>query len=227
MTMDGRIRLVVFVLDGTLVDSRQDLASATNDMIRAFGGSPLEERTVVEMVGEGASVLVARALRAAGLDERLPDALERFLELYNARLLDTTTVYEGMREALDALTQRVALAVLTNKPQQATARLLDGLALTSRFQHVIGGDTPVGRKPDPGGLLDIVARVCATPESTVLVGDSPVDLHTARRAGTRLCLARYGFGFRFSGSDFRGDEWFVDRPADLPAIIEAASRPAG
>jgi phosphoglycolate phosphatase len=225
--MDGRIRLVVFDLDGTLVDSRQDLASATNDMIRAFGGSPLEERTVVEMVGEGASVLVARAVRAAGLDERLPGALEQFLELYNARLLDTTTVYEGMREALDALTQRVALAVLTNKPQQSTARLLDGLALTSHFQHVIGGDTPLGRKPDPAGLLDIVTRASATPESTVLVGDSPVDLHTARRAATRLCLARYGFGFRFGAADFRGDEWFVDRPADLPQIIEAASRPAG
>lgn len=212
-------RLVAFDLDGTLVDSRRDLASATNDLIRELGGRTLEEQAIVEMVGEGASVLVARALRAAGLDDRTPGALRRFLELYEPRLLDTTRLYSGMREALDRLTATATLAVLTNKPDRATHRLLDGLGVTELFAHVVAGDSPFGRKPDPAGLLDLVARTGVTAASTVMVGDSAIDLSTARRAGTRVCLARYGFGFRFTATDFRGDEWFVDRPLDLPELL--------
>lgn len=224
--VDRSIQLVVFDLDGTLVDSRHDLASATNELILGLGGSPLPEQTVVDMVGQGASVLVARALRAAGLDERTPGALERFLQLYDARLLDTTTVYPGIRETLATLANSVDLAVLTNKPERATRRLLDGLQLAALFEHVVAGDTALGRKPEPRGLLDLVARTGATTAATVLVGDSPIDQQTAHRAGTRLCLARYGFGFRFSPDDFRGDEWFVDRPSDLPRLV-AGGRPLG
>ena len=89
------------------------------------------------------------------------------------------------------------------------------------FSDVIGGDSVHGRKPDPAGLLDLVARAGVTPAETLLVGDSPVDLETARRAGTRICLARYGFGYRFGGNGFRGDELFIDSPKALPAIIDA------
>lgn len=217
--MGREIQLVVFDLDGTLVDSRHDLASATNDTIKGFGGSPLPEQTVVEMVGEGARVLVARALRAAGLDEHTPGALERFLQLYDARLLDTTVVYPGVRETLAALADSVDLAVLTNKPERATHRLLEGLELSALFAHVVGGDSSLGRKPDPAGLLDLVVRAGATIASTVLVGDSRIDLQTAHRAGTHLCLARYGFGYRFSPDEFRGDEWFIDRPSDLARLL--------
>ena len=112
-------------------------------------------------------------------------------------------------------------AVLTNKPERPTLQILQGLGMDGLFSDVIGGDSVHGRKPDPAGLLDLVARAGVTPAETLLVGDSPVDLETARRAGTHICLARYGFGYRFDGNGFRGDEHFIDAPAELPAIIDA------
>jgi phosphoglycolate phosphatase len=212
--------LVVFDLDGTLVDSKRDLASATNDLVRELGGAPLTEDAVGNMVGEGASVLVARALRASGLAEDAPGALARFLELYDARLLDTTRPYPGMLDTLDALADRASLAVLTNKPARATMRLLEALELQRFFPAVIGGDSPFGRKPDPAGLAELVSRAGATPAATLMVGDSPIDLETARRAGTRVCLARYGFGFRVP-HDLGASEHVIDRPTELTGVFDA------
>ena len=100
-------------------------------------------------------------------------------------------------------------------------QILKGLEMDTLFSDVIGGDSPHGRKPEPAGLLDLVARAGVTPAETLLVGDSPVDLATARRAGTHICLARYGFGYRFDGNGFRGDEHFIDEAAELPAVVEA------
>lgn len=211
--------LVVFDLDGTLVDSSRDLADATNALIAELGGAPVPEQRVVGMIGEGAARLVRRALAAASLDPETPGALARFLELYDARLLNTTMPYEGTAEALKNLASRSPLAVLTNKPARATIRILDGLGLNEYFQHVIGGDSPLGRKPEPAGLRDLMGRAKATPETTLLVGDSPIDLDTARRAGTRICLARYGFGFSFTPDAFRGDELFIDSAVELQSLI--------
>jgi phosphoglycolate phosphatase len=217
------VQLVVFDLDGTLVDSRHDIAAAANDMIRSFGGVTLPEDEIAAMVGEGAGLLVRRALRAAGLDRPAPQALERYLSAYDGRLLDTTVLYHGMRGTLDALASRFPLAVLTNKPEGATRRLLDGLGVTSLFRRIVGGDTSLGRKPAPAGLLDIVAAAGVAPAGTLMVGDSPIDLQTARAAGTRICLARYGFGFRFDGAGFSGDELFIDRPRDLIAVVNGSA----
>ena len=105
-----------------------------------------------------------------------------------------TRLYDGTREALEALAPR-ALAVLTNKPQHHTERILEGLGIAPFFRWVIGGDTPHGRKPDPGGLNHLMSVAHAGTGETVMVGDSAIDLRTARAAGTRICLVRYGFGF--------------------------------
>jgi phosphoglycolate phosphatase len=215
------IGLVVFDLDGTLVDSHRDLAEATNALLTELGAAPLAHEVVTSMVGEGAAVLVRRALERAGLDPGTPNALERFLVHYDARLLETTRPYPGMLETLTALRPGYRLAVLTNKPGRPTLRILQGLGMEKLFSDVTGGDSPHGRKPDPAGLLDLVARAGVTPAETLLVGDSPVDLATARRAGTRICLARYGFGYRFDGNGFRGDEYFIDEAAELPRIVSA------
>jgi phosphoglycolate phosphatase len=210
------IELVVFDLDGTLVDSSRDLADAVNALVADGGGVALGVDQVTAMVGEGAAVLVRRALSAAGLDPETPGALAQFLAHYDAQLTTHTKPYPGIPEALAALADRgLVLAVLTNKPEHQTLEILRRLGLASAFPYVIGGDTPAGRKPDPSGLMDIVARSGATPATTILVGDSPIDLATARRAGTRICLARYGFGYRFEPNAFRGDELFVDTPAEL------------
>ena len=207
-------RLVVFDLDGTLIDSRRDLADATNALLGEFGANQLPIDAVARMVGDGAPVLVGRALAAAGLDPQTPHALERFLALYDERLLVHTRPYDGMREVLESLRTSCTLAVLTNKPTPATTRILEGLKLLPFFALIMGGDTPHGRKPDPSGLLELIRLAAATPDSTMLVGDSPVDRETARRASTRVCLVRYGFGFTFADDDLRG-ETVVDRPMDL------------
>jgi phosphoglycolate phosphatase len=215
------IQLVVFDLDGTLVDSSRDLAEATNALLTDLGAPALSLDVVVSLVGEGAAVLVRRALERGGLDPDTPNALERFLAHYDGRLLDTTRPYPGMLETVHAVRARRRVAVLTNKPERPTLQILKGLGMDALFNDVIGGDSPHGRKPDPAGLLDLVARAGATPAETLLVGDSPVDLATARRAGTRICLARYGFGYRFDGHEFRGDELFIDEAGELLAIVTA------
>ncbi|HJR59259.1 MAG TPA: HAD-IA family hydrolase [Vicinamibacterales bacterium] len=190
------IRLAVFDLDGTLVDSRRDLADAANALVIELGGAAIPERAIGDMVGEGAAVLVRRVLTEAGLKADVHDALPRFLALYDARLFDHTRPYDGIVETLETLRARLPLAVLTNKPQAATDRMLEGLGLARFFRAAIGGDTALGRKPDPAGLIELAGRAGVDAGSTVLVGDSPIDLETARRAGTRVVIARYGFGYR-------------------------------
>jgi phosphoglycolate phosphatase len=189
------IRLAVFDLDGTLVDSRRDLANAANALVAELGGRPLAEETIAGMVGEGASVLVGRLLAAARLPHDGAEALRRFLELYDQRLVEHTRPYPGIVEMLDVLSARMPLAVLTNKPQAATDRLLAALELARFFGQVMGGDTPLGRKPDPRGLEALARGAGASVASTALVGDSRIDLATARNAGCACVLVSYGFGF--------------------------------
>jgi phosphoglycolate phosphatase len=216
------VHLVVFDLDGTLIDSRQDLADAANALIVERGGSPLSVDAIASMVGEGAGVLVRRALVAAGLPDANGAALPRFLELYDDRLLATTRLYDGIADTLDELARETALAVLTNKPARPTQRILDALGIADRFRWIVGGDGPLGRKPDPAGLRGLVTSAGVTPDTTVMVGDSPVDLATARAAATRICIATYGFGYRPAETDLRAGEIAIDRARDLvPALRRA------
>ena len=214
------IRLYVFDLDGTIVDSLRDLADSANDLIVECGGAPLDLDAIGRMIGEGAATLVARFFAAARL-EPPTDALARFLAIYDGRLLNHTRAYAGMPEALAALASRASLAVLTNKPIDATRRVLDGLQLAAFFDAdaVIGGDGPLGRKPDPAGLLRLCARARVPPSEAMLVGDSLVDWETARAAGTAICMARYGFGFReFPQEKLNGAERLIDSPRELIGI---------
>jgi phosphoglycolate phosphatase len=217
------IDLVVFDLDGTLVDSHQDLAFAANALVVELGGSGVSEAAVVKMVGEGAAVLVRRALTASGLDPETPGALERFLAIYDGCLLDRTRPYPGTIDMLEQLAASVRLAVLTNKPAHATRRILDGLELMRFFNPIVGGDSPFGRKPNPAGLAHIIATAGTTARATTMVGDSPVDRQTARNAGTAVCLVRFGFGFSFGPGDLDGTEALVDSPGDIVRLVLGAS----
>ena len=213
------IRLIVFDLDGTLVDSHKDLAAAANALVRELGGTPITEEAVVRMVGDGAAALVRRALAASGLKPDTPGALDRFLAIYDTCLLDQTKPYPGMVETLEQLATRYRLGVLTNKPARATKTILDGLDLSRFFPQVVGGDSAFGRKPDPAGLRHIIDASGASAGSTMLVGDSPVDRETARRAGVRICLTRFGFGYTFKAGDLEGDEGIVDAPGEIAAVL--------
>jgi len=214
-------RLIVFDLDGTLVDSRRDIAESANEALVACGAPPLGEEALGRMVGDGAPTLIARAFAAAGVQPP-PDALDRFLTIYDHRLLRHTRPYSGIPELLDQLARRAFLAVLTNKPLAAAHRIMAGLDLSQYFlpDRVVGGDGPFKRKPDPAGLAHLMTLVRASPDATVLVGDSVVDWRTAAAAATHVVLARYGFGFEgFPLDSLDADAWIVDKPLEALAYL--------
>jgi len=219
--MGHLFQLIVFDLDGTLVDSRRDIADAANALLVERGAAPLSEGTIGRMVGDGAAMLVARALEAAGLPATA-DALPRFIELYEERLLVHTRPYPEIPEVLAGLSARASLAVLTNKPIDATRRILAGLDLARYFpdHRVIGGDGPFPRKPDPTSLRHLAEAAGVPLDDTVLVGDSIIDWRTARNAEAAVCLASYGFGFAaFPIDQLRAGEWIVESPGDLLATL--------
>jgi len=209
--------LLVFDLDGTLVDSSRDLAAATNAALaRVAPGRPeIPLDVVCSFVGEGARLLVERSLRHAGLDLSPDDVLPVFFECYGERLLDTTVLYPGMAEALDALSGR-KLAVLTNKPGPFSRRILEGLEVAPRFARIWGaGDVPA-RKPDPVGLLRLIEDLDESREATWMIGDSAVDVRTARAAGVRM--AGVAWGLDFAGVRRETPDRIVHRPAEIPGL---------
>jgi phosphoglycolate phosphatase len=214
-------RLLVFDLDGTLIDSRRDLAESANALLAESGLAPHAEAAIGRMVGDGAATLVERAFRAHG-SQPPPNALARFLQIYEARLLRCTRPYPQIDEVLLALSVNASLGILTNKPLASTRHILEGLNLARHFrpEFVLGGDGPLPRKPDPAGLLHLCDRAAIRPEATTLIGDSPVDWKTAQAAGTRVCLARYGFGFEtFAPGPIDGRVSFATAPIDLLTVL--------
>jgi phosphoglycolate phosphatase len=208
--------IVVFDLDGTLIDSVTDLANSATELVAGLGGRTLDTLEVAVMVGDGAAALVQRALEAAGLDPATPGALARFLEIYDRRMLETTRPYDGVTEMLQMASGRARLAVLTNKPEHPSRRILQTFGLASYFETIVGGDGPLGRKPDPSGLHELTAAA----RVSLLVGDSPIDEDTARRGGIPFVWARYGFGAARFGPRGPDTPYVLGRPADLPAVLD-------
>ncbi len=215
--------LAVFDLDGTLVDSRQDLVTSANEMLSSFGAAPLNEDAIAGFVGDGAKMLVARSLKAAAVPPGdLGVALERFLEIYNGRLLETTKPYDGIAALVDdAVDLGVRLGVITNKPEAPTLTILNEFNLTMSFCWVIGGDGKFPRKPDPASLRWMMADAGADPSRTLFIGDSQIDVDTARAAGTRFCLAAYGFGKARGSVALLESEYSAASPRDVLPAIEA------
>jgi phosphoglycolate phosphatase len=215
-----RRRLIAFDLDGTLVDSLRDLADSANQLIQDLGGTPVPEADIARMVGEGAAVLVRRALVAAGLGE-VPGALARFREIYDTRLLTHTRPYDGIPEVVRLARQHAHVAVLTNKPTIPSERILEGLELRELFDAIVGGDGLYPRKPEPASLFALMEQVGAGPSDTLMVGDSAIDHETARRVAVRCCLTSYGFGYAsFPVERLTGHEWIVPDARALASIIE-------
>ena len=219
----SRTRLVVFDLDGTLVNSRADLVSSANDMLAAFGRPPLADAMLASFVGDGAKMLVARALAAAGVPaDRLGAALARFLEIYNGRLVETTRPYEGIPELVTrAASLGAQMAVITNKPEAPSLAILTHFDLAPAFRWVVGGDSRFPRKPDPASLNWVIAEAATDPAHTLFVGDSEIDAATARAAGARFCLAAYGFGQVRGSTEIRSGEFSAASAREVLRAIEA------
>lgn len=214
--------LVVFDLDGTLIDSSRDLAESTNELLETYGAPELPFEVVIGFVGEGAKVLVQRALARAQVDAPESEALDRFRTIYDRRLLNHTRPYDGIAQVVQWAAGVAPLAVLTNKPGAPTGRLLEALGLAPHFRWVVGGDAAFPRKPDPAALRYLMEQAGVTPEQTIVVGDSMVDIRTARNAGVRVVVALYGFGhFRGEGGLDTAD-WSVDEPGELPGVLGKA-----
>jgi phosphoglycolate phosphatase len=217
-----RTTLAIFDLDGTLIDSRRDLADSANVMLGGYGAPPIAEDDIVRMVGCGAATLVKRVLAAAGVDAPTGEALARFLAAYDERLTHHTRPYQGVPELLEHLHRReIAMALLTNKPLEQTKTILETFKFSKYFRWSVGGDGPWPRKPAPDGLRYLMAQASAGPRETVMIGDSSVDLETAHNAGVRICLARYGFGFaEVAASTLVGDELLADSPGEIVSLLD-------
>lgn len=215
-----RARVIVFDLDGTLVDSIHDIAAAVADALREIAPTvePPAVAQIHSFVGEGAAVLIARSLAAAGLERRVEEILPLYLDAYRRRLLDTTRFYPGALEALDALRNRT-LCVLSNKPGDLSRALLAGLGAAHRFARIWGGGDAPGRKPEPAGLLKLMSDFGATAEQTVMVGDSPVDIATGRAAGVFTVGVSYGFDP--SGVVAARPDAVIGDLRDLPALLRS------
>jgi phosphoglycolate phosphatase len=187
------VRALIFDLDGTLIDSKLDLALAVNAALAEMGRGPLSHEQIFGYVGQGAPSLIARALGDGATEEECGRTLEFFIRYYSIHKLDNTVLYPGVRETLDALTG-MPMAVLTNKPVRVSRGILQGLGVSNHFRCVYGGNSFERKKPDPMGVETILSELGANASQAMVVGDSEIDVQTARNAGTWVCGVTYGFG---------------------------------
>jgi len=212
--------LIIFDLDGTLVDSEKDIVCAVNAMRAQMGFAPMDHETVRGYVGHGAPVLVRRVLGQAATDAEAAEGLRLFQAYYKAHPYDFTRPYPGVMDTLLALdAQGIPMAVLTNKPAGISESILDGLTMLRFFFRVIGGDSLAQKKPDPVGVRELMAACGAKSERTLMVGDSAVDMQTARNAGIRVVGVTYGFQPEALAAE--GADWLVDDLGRLLAILES------
>lgn len=219
-----RIKLVLFDLDGTLVDSRQDLADAVNAMMRAYKRPELPCAVIASFIGDGAPMLVRRALGDPDNDQFFREAVEHFIAYYHVHLLDNTLTYPGMIETLDALAndgQRRAMAVLSNKPVVPSRRIVAGLGMGRHFFQVYGGNSFETKKPDPFGALTLCREAGVRPDEAVMVGDSSNDVLAGRNGGLWTIGANYGLVPK--ELVVTPPDVLIDSPSELLLVLDPAS----
>ena len=212
----GEVRALIFDLDGTLIDSKRDLALSVNATLREMRRAELREDLLASYVGSGAPVLISRALGGAAEPEELQHALKFFLAHYEQHKLDFTKAYLGVREALQEL-RGVPMAVLTNKPVNVSVRILEGLGLAEFFRAIYGGNSFATKKPDPLGANTVLGELGVTGAQTAMVGDSEVDVQTARNAGMISAIVNFGFGTH--DRERYPADIYIDRMEELVALV--------
>ncbi|HZD95625.1 MAG TPA: HAD-IA family hydrolase [Candidatus Sulfotelmatobacter sp.] len=215
-------KLLIFDLDGTLIDSRQDLANSVNAMLRHFHRPELPEEVIASYIGNGAPMLVRRSLGDPDDENFVQDALLYFMAWYREHKLDHTYVYEGIRESLDSIYQSrngqpVKMAVLSNKPVGPSRAIVEALGLGQYFFQIYGGNSFHTKKPDPAGVQALLEEAGARPEETVIIGDSDVDVLTARNAEIYSVGVTYGLA-PHTLEDAPPDV-LIDKPHELAAVL--------
>ena len=216
------IKLLIFDLDGTLIDSRTDLANSVNGMLRRFGRKELPLELIATYIGDGAPMLVRRALGDPADEHFLNEALQFFLAYYREHKLDTTTVYDGITEALGLMKDGRTLTVLSNKPVNPSRAIVEALGLGPFFAQVYGGNSFPTKKPDPMGALALLREFDVQPEEAIIIGDSSNDVLTGRNCGLWTCGCTYGFSPETLAQ--APPDVLVDRPPELPLIFAAEQR---
>ncbi len=209
------VRAFVFDLDGTLIDSKVDLVNSVNAMLREMGRAELPTERVATFIGHGAPQLIARALGPEATDEQRRTGLALFFAHYELHKLDTTRLYPGVVEALDALAA-YPMSVLSNKPTNVSVDILHDLGLAKYFHSIYGGDSFEKKKPDPAGALKILQELGVPPAQAAMVGDSEVDVQTARNAGMVAVTVNYGFGVHDRAA--HPADFYLDALTDLVGL---------
>jgi phosphoglycolate phosphatase len=210
------VRALIFDLDGTLIDSKQDLIRSVNAMLVEMGRETLHEDTISGYIGHGAPQLIGRALGNGTTEEEREGALKFFLKHYEEHKLDSTCAYPGVVEALEEL-RGFSMGVLTNKPVRVSVRILEGLGLAKHFRAIYGGNSFETKKPDPLGAREILKEFGAAPGQAMVIGDSEVDVQTARNVGTFAATVNYGFGAH-DRATYPADV-YLDRLTELAELL--------
>jgi len=219
----SQLKLLIFDLDGTLIDSRLDLVHSVNAMLRHLGRIELPDDIIASYVGDGAPMLVRRALGDPRDEAFFKRGLEYFLSYYREHKLDHTTAYDGIKQALGRIEgsngngAKRRMAVLSNKPVHPSRAIVKALGLDHFFVSVYGGNSFSTKKPDPLGVKTLLAETNTSPEQSIIIGDSSIDIVTGRNAGVWSCGVTYGFAPQTLS--IAPPDVLIDRPEELAELF--------
>jgi phosphoglycolate phosphatase len=212
------VRALIFDLDGTLIDSKLDLIHSVNAMLTEMGRAKLSDEVISSYIGHGAPMLVSRALGGVAKEDELSRGLAYFLDYYEEHKLDNTCLYPEAAETLAKLSeQKIAMAVLTNKPVKISVRILEALGAAKFFRAIYGGNSFETKKPDPQGANTILEEFRINGAEAMMIGDSEVDIQTARNAKMIAAAVNYGFGIHDRGQ--HPADIYVDRISNLLEVV--------